>query len=113
MGKIRRRLEERYIQEYRTIIDYESIGLRVFAIAQVRIDDKKALDDKHIIGAFEINESSITHIFILGFSSVEKLDEYKEKFRGFGEIKKIHVISRKGFLKNSPVEIIKECLSIE
>lgn len=105
--KIRKKLEERYIQEYRTIIDYEKIGINVFAIAQIKVMNKDILNNKHIIGAFEINEANITHILILGFSSIEELDEYKMKISKDAEIQKMNVVSRRGFLKNSPVELVK------
>lgn len=109
--KIRKKLEKDYIKEYRTIIDYEKIGIAVFVIAQIKISNKDLLNSKHIIGAFEINESNITHILILGFNSLEELDEYKIKISKEAEIQKINVVSKKGLLKNSPVELIKELLA--
>lgn len=73
--------------------------------------NKDILNNKHIIGAFEINESNVTHILILGFKSLEELDEYKIKISKDAEIQKINVVSKKGLLKNSPVELIKELLA--
>lgn len=108
--KIRKKLEKNYIKEYRTILDYENVGINVFAVAQIKILNKDLLNNKHIIGAFEINEANITHILILGFASLEELDEYKIKIAKDAEIQKMNVVSRKGFLKNSPVELIKDYL---
>ncbi|MBM3200667.1 winged helix-turn-helix transcriptional regulator, partial [Candidatus Woesearchaeota archaeon] len=105
--KIRKKLEEEYIKEYRTIVDYEKIGIRVFAIAQIKVLNRDVLDDRHIIGAFEVNEADVTHIMVLGFGSLEELDAYKMSIVKHAEIRKINVISKMGFLKNSPVELIK------
>ena len=109
--KIRKKLEKSYISEYRTILNYEKIGINVIAIVQIKIKNKELLQNNHIIGAFEINEASITHILILGFNSLEELDEYKNKIKNEAEIQQINVVSRKGFLKNSPVELFKELLN--
>ena len=108
--KIRMKLEKEYIQEYRTILNYEKIGINVFAIAQIKVLNREMLKGKHVIGEFEINEADISHILILGFSSIEELDDYKKQIAKDAEIQKINVISRKGFLKNSPVELIKTLL---
>src|SRR3989344_1183905 len=95
--KIRMKLEKEYIQEYRTILNYEKIGINVFAIAQIRVLNREMLKGKHVIGEFEINEADISHILILGFSSIEELDDYKKQIAKDAEIQKINVISRKGF----------------
>ena len=109
--KIRKKLEERYISQYRTIVDYEKLGITVFAIAQIKIINKDILKNKHVIGAFEINEANITHILILGFTSLGDLDEYKVKISKDAEIQKINIVSNKGLLKNSPNELIRSCLT--
>jgi len=108
--KIRKKLEKSYIIEYRTVLDYVKVGINVFAIAQIKILNKDVLNNKHIIGAFEINEANITHVLILGFASLEELDGYKIKIAKDAEIQKMNVVSRKGFLKNSPVELIRDYL---
>src|SRR3989339_904110 len=51
--KIRKKLEEHYIQEYRTIVDYEKMGITVFAIIQIKTVNKNILNNEKIIGAFE------------------------------------------------------------
>jgi|TARA_B100002003_G_C13848410_1_gene415989 DNA-binding Lrp family transcriptional regulator len=109
--KIRIKLEKSYIKGYSTIMDYENIGINVFAIAQIKVINKNILANKHIMGAFEINEANITHILILGFESLEKLDKYKIDIGKDALIQKIDVVSRQGFLKNSPVELIKDLLN--
>ena len=108
--KIRKKLENNYIKEYRTIVDYGKIGINTFAIAEIRIKNKKILSNKHIIGAFEVNEGNITHFLILGFGSLEDLDDFKIRIRDAADIQKIYVISKKGLLKNSPVELVKKII---
>jgi len=105
--KIRKKLEGNYIDGYRTIVNYEKIGVTTFAIAEMRITNRNVLKDKHIVGAFEVNEANITHILILGFSSLEDLDDYKVIIKNHAQLQKLYVISKKGMLKNSPVELIK------
>ncbi len=108
--KIRLKLEQHYIDQYRTIISYETIGIEVFAIAEMKVHNKSILSEKHIIGAFEVNESLVTHIFILGFSSLQELDEYKILVQHSAEIQNIYVVSKRGFLHNSPVELMRYML---
>ncbi len=105
--KIRKKLEDHYIKEYRAMVDYEKIGIHVFAIIQLKVINRHILNNEHIIGAFEINESIITHILITGFASLEDLDEYKRQIAPDAEIQHINVVSKKGFLKNSPKDIIR------
>ncbi|HIH32116.1 TPA: winged helix-turn-helix transcriptional regulator [Candidatus Woesearchaeota archaeon] len=111
--KIRKKLEEHYIQEYRTIVDYEKMGITVFAIIQIKTVNKNILNNEKIIGAFEINESNITHLLIAGFASLEDLDEYKRTIVKDAEIQNIHVVSKKGFLKNSPKNLIRSQIQRE
>lgn len=111
VSKIRKKLENNFIHEYRTVVDYEKIGINVFAIIQMKVLNKKILNNKNIIGAFEVNEANITHILIFGFASLEQLDEYKIKIAKDAEIQKINIVSKKGFLKHSPAELIKTQLS--
>lgn len=108
--KIRLKLESNYIDQYRTIINYEKIGIEVFAIAEMKVHNKSILTEKHIIGAFEVNEALVTHIFILGFSSLQDLDEYKVQVQHAAEIQNIYVVSKRGILHNSPVELMKYML---
>jgi DNA-binding Lrp family transcriptional regulator len=108
--KLRRKLERGHILAYRAVVDYQRVGVTVFAVAQMKVLDRSALSDKHIIGAFEINEADITHVLIMGFSSLEELDEYKLRLAPRAEIRRMNVVSRKGMLRNSPVELLRDRL---
>lgn len=118
--KIRKKLESSgIIKRYNTIIDYEAIGLKAFAIAMIKITEKgwNNFNEKivqncpYIIGAFKVPEGDVTHIFIYGFDSLEKLDKYfqsiNQKLCGLMEIKKVHIFSNSSFLKNSPVQVLE------
>lgn len=111
--KIRKKLEsDRIITRYSTIIDYEKLGIKAFAIVQIRADDKIKTDlfeSPNIIGSFRLQESNITNILIAGFGSLEELDNYfvKIKKKHPVEIQKINIFSNSGFMKHSPVELLK------
>lgn len=106
--KIRKKLEIDYIKEYRTIIDYEKIGIEIFAIAHVKILDQEMLKSRNIIGAFEINQSDISHILILGFNNINNLDLFKRKNKEKLIFSQIYTLSKESFLKNSPTNLIKD-----
>lgn len=108
--KIRKKLEQKHILQYRTILDYGQIGINVFALARIKVINNEILKNKNIIGAFEINEANITHLLILGFNSLEELDKYKKTLLDSAELQKIDVVSQEGFLKHSPIELIKKQL---
>ena len=104
--KIRKKLERRHIVKYRTIVDYRTLGISVFAIAQVCSKNKDMLTNKHIIGAFEVNEGGVTHVLIMGFASVDEVDSFKKEIRGEAEIVKMYLLSNQYLLKNSPDGLI-------
>jgi len=115
--KIRKKFENNgVIKRYSAVIDYAKIGIRAFAIVQLKITERglgekmDLFDNHHIIGSFRLPETNITNIFIAGFSSLEELDNYfarvKEKYRGLIEIQKMHVFSNIGLMKNSPVDLL-------
>ena len=117
--KIRKKFESNgVIKRYSAIIDYEKIGIKAFAIVQLKITEKglktkmDLFDSPNIIGSFKLPETNITNIFIAGFTSLEDLDNYfakiKEKYSGLIEIQKMNVFSNSGLMKNSPVELLKK-----
>ena len=114
--KIRNKLEASgMIKRYSTIIDYEKVGIKAFAIVELKTTSKTSIDlfeSPNIIGSFMLPETNITNIFIAGFGSLEELDSYfakvKVKYSGQVELQKIHIISNIGMMKNSPVELLKK-----
>lgn len=117
--KIRKKFENNgIIKRYSGIINYEKIGIKAFAIVQLKITEKgfktkmDLFDSPNIIGSFRLPETNITNIFIAGFKSLEELDNYfaaiKKKYSGLIEIQKMNIFSDVGLMKNSPVELLKK-----
>jgi len=116
--KIRKKIEDNgIIKGYAPLIDYEKIGIKAFAVVQLKVSEKvlkknfELFESPNIIGSFKLPETNITNIFIAGFSSLEELDTYfaeiKEKYAGIIEIQKINIFSNIGLMKNSPRELLK------
>jgi len=117
--RIRKKFENnKIIKKYSVIIDYEKIGIKAFAIVQLKITEKglkekvDLFNSPNIIGSFKLPETNVTNIFIAGFKSLEELDSYfakiKEKYSGLIEIQKMNVFSNNGLMKNSPEELLKK-----
>ena len=117
--KIRKKFEDNgIIKRYSAIIDYEKIGIKAFAIVQLKITEKglktkmDLFNSQNSIGSFRLPETNITNIFIAGFGSLEELDDYftkiKEKYPGLIEIQKMNVFSNSGLMRNSPTELLKK-----
>ncbi len=116
--KIRKKFENnKIIKKYATIIDYEKVGIKAFAIVQLKITEKNKekidlFQSPNIIGSFKLPETNITNLFIAGFNSLEELDNYfaklKEKYSDLIEIQKMNIFSNIGLMKNSPTELLKK-----
>ncbi|ODS42153.1 MAG: hypothetical protein MSIBF_02105 [Candidatus Altiarchaeales archaeon IMC4] len=128
VGKIRKKLEkEGVIQGYSTIIDYEKIGIKVFAVALFKFipDVWKTMKDKdideriqgsNIINFYRVPEGDVTHIVTYGFRSLDELDHYfhvLQTERGhISEIRKLYIFSAKSLKKESAndlcIKVLKE-----
>ena len=128
IGKIRKKLErEGIIKGYSTTIDYEKIGIKVFAIALFKFIPEvwKTMKDKdvdkriigpNIISFYRIPEGDVTHIVVYGFRNLDELDHYfhvLQTERGhISEIRKLYIFSAKSLKKDSPndlcIKVLKE-----
>lgn len=128
VGKIRKRLEtEGIIKGYTTILDYEKIGINVFAVALFKLvpetwksfkesDLDERVHGPNIIDFYRVPEGDVTHIVVYGFRNLEELDYYFHALqteRGhISEIKKLYIFSVKSIKKQSPqdlyINILKE-----
>lgn len=128
VGKIRKKLEtEGVIKGYSTIIDYEIIGIKVFAVALFKFIPEvwKSLKDHdiderirgpNIINFYRVPEGDVTHIVVYGFRSLDELDYYfhvLQTERGhISEIRKLYIFSAKSLKKHSPedlyIKVLKE-----
>ena len=88
VGKIRRKLEKmELIKGYTTLVDYEKLGIKVFAVALFKYaheyvgklgdeDIKERIRGPHIINFYRVPEGDVTHIVVYGFRSLDELDNY-------------------------------------
>jgi Lrp/AsnC family leucine-responsive transcriptional regulator len=127
VGKIRKKLEtEGYIRGYTTDVDFEKLGIKVFAVVlfkytaevwkNVKSDDdiKERIKGPHIISFYRVPEGDVTHIVVYGFRSLDELDNYfhvLQTERGhISEIRKMYVFSSKSMIKQSPKELLAKVI---
>jgi len=122
VGKIRRKLEiEDLIKGYSTIVDYEKLGITVFAVALFRItpeswktmteeDIRERVRGPHIINFYRLTEGDVTHILVYGFRSLTELDNYfhvLQTERGhISQLRRLYILSAKSLIKDSPKELL-------
>ena len=122
VGKIRRSLEEDgVIKGYSTNVDYQKLGINVFAIAMFRIrpeswrtlteeDIRERVKGPHIINFYRLSEGDVTHILVYGFRDLSDLDNYfhvLQTERGhISELRRLYVFSAKSLVKESPKELL-------
>lgn len=122
IGKIRRKLEgEGLIKGYSTIVDYEKLGITVFAIALFRLtaeywktmteeDIRERVRGPHIINFYRLTEGDVTHILVYGFRSLVELDNYfhvLQTERGhISQLRRLYILSAKSLIKDSPKELL-------
>lgn len=121
VGRIKNKLEMLgVIRGYSTTIDYQKLGIDVFAIALFRFksgtwtrlekeDIKERVEGPHLIRVYRVSEGDITHIVVYGFRSLKELDNYFHVLQTdrnhISELKKLYVLSAESMLKDSPNEL--------
>lgn len=127
VGKIRHKLEDLgVIKGYSASVDYQKLGINVFAIAMFRIHPtswKDVTEEKirervsgpHIINFYRLSEGDITHALVYGFRSLDDLDNYfhvLQTERGhISELRRLYVFSSESIVKESPNELLIKILS--
>lgn len=122
VGKIRRKLEKlELIKGYTTIVDYDQLGIKAFAVALFKYsheivgqlgdgDIRERIQGPHIINFYRVPEGDVTHIVVYGFRSLDELDHYFHALqteRGhISEIRKLYVFSSRSLMKSSPQELL-------
>lgn len=122
VGKIRKKLENLgIIKGYSMIVDYEKLGIKVFAVALFKYlpeivgklgegDIIERIKGPHIINFYRVPEGDVTHIVVYGFRSMDDLDNYFHVLQiGRGhvsEIRKLYVFSSRSLMKHSDSELI-------
>ncbi|MBD3387993.1 MAG: winged helix-turn-helix transcriptional regulator [Candidatus Altiarchaeales archaeon] len=121
VGKIKDKLEkEGFIQGYTAEVDFEKLGVNVFAIAFFnfksgswsrleRQDIMQRVKGPHLVRVYRLSEGDITHMVVYGFRSVKEMEHYFQVLQTerehISELKKVYVISSESILKDSPKEL--------
>jgi len=122
VGKIQDKLESMgLIKGYTAIVDFDRLGIEVFAIAYFRFksgswsrlereDIMQRVNGPHLINVYLLTEGEATHIIVYGFRNLKELDNYfhiLQTERGhISELKKLHILSADSILKDSPNELL-------
>ncbi|MFH1125499.1 MAG: Lrp/AsnC family transcriptional regulator [Candidatus Altiarchaeota archaeon] len=127
VGKIRKKLEnEGFIKGYTTEVDYEKLGIKVFAVVLFKYmpevwktiksdeDIRERIKGPHIMEFYRVPEGDVTHIVVYGFRSMDELDNYfhvLQTERGhISEIRKMYVFSSRSVIKQSPKELLTKVI---
>jgi len=127
IGKIRGNLRKKNILKgYEAIVDYENMGIRLFALSLVKIMPKafrkynkdeinKIIQPPNVIALFTVPQTTITHIILYAFRNIAEYDHYfrtlQEKLAGLMEVKESYVFSNNSFIKNSPRDLFLKILT--
>jgi Lrp/AsnC family transcriptional regulator, leucine-responsive regulatory protein len=126
VGKIQNKLEqEGIIRGYSVSVDYEALGIGVFAVALFRFksgawsrfekeDVQQRVKGPHLIRFYHFSEGDVTHMVVYGFRTLKELDNYfhvLQTERGHvSELKKLYVLSSDSVLKDSPNELLLKAI---
>ena len=127
-GKLRKKLEAKgIIKGYSPIIDYEMMGVEVFAIAffkfksenweRLEADDiKKRIKGPHLIRFYRFLQGDTTHMVLYGFRNLKEMDNYfhiLQTERGHvSELLKVMVLSPSSILKDSADDLFVKLIDM-
>lgn len=126
VGKIRRQLiSKEFIKGQELVLDYEKMGLDLFAIALIKIMPKafkkfkhkeldKLLQPVNVIYSYTIPQTNVTHIIVYVFRNIGEYDSYfktlQTQLGEFIEIKETYVFSPNSILKSSSKDLFLKIL---
>ncbi|HLD19311.1 MAG TPA: Lrp/AsnC family transcriptional regulator [Candidatus Nanoarchaeia archaeon] len=124
--KIRKKLEhEGIITGYSTQIDYEKIGMSVFAVALLEVQAEawekfggravnSVLMHPNAIKFYRIPQADITHLIIYGFRNLAEYNDFfeaiQEQQARYIRVKGLYTISNKNFARKSASDLIRKLL---
>lgn len=126
VGKIRKRLEnEGIITGYCAMLDFEKIGVKVFALALVKTTFKAWQDNAndlikgikgapYIIEAFRIPRQDVSLVVLFGFKNMEEMEGYFHSLQSMTEnteIVDIFTFSSSSIIKMSPKDTFKRVIT--
>ncbi len=127
VGKIRKKLEKTVIKRYSLQVNYEELGIKVFAFAFAKITkegeelgekevEQRLLKNPHVIALARIPKGAITHLIIYGFGDLVDRDKFfqsdnlREELHKFIQNQDLHTFSSHGILKNSIDDLVKKMI---
>jgi len=128
VGKIKKQLTSKgIIKNNELAIDYEKLGVKMHAIALIKIHPSKLNKSKLIelrekvlspinaIRSYAIPQTDVTHIIIYAFRDIKEYDDYfkkiKKEFEEIVEIKNSYVFSSGSIIKSSPKELFLKIIN--
>lgn len=124
--KIRKKLEhEGVITGYSTQIDYEKIGMSVFAVALLEVQAdawekyggrtiNNTLMHPNAIKFYRVPQADVTHLIIYGFRTLNEYNDFFESMQEqqarFIRIKGLYPLSNKNFARKSASDLIRKLL---
>lgn len=120
IGKIKKSLESKgIIDRYETILNYDKLGIKCFALTLVKIMPKafrsykgdldEIFSHPNIIAQINIPQTNITNIVLFGFRDVTEYSNFfrllQSRLPGIIEIKESFVFSSESFIKNSASDL--------
>ncbi len=120
--KIRKKLEGiGIIKAYTTVLDYEKIGIKAFALVMMRISpemldkDSGIMKDPNLISSYRLPRSDISHIGTYAFRDLTELDNYFIQFqRKYGDkvgIHRLYIFSNRSLLRRSSRELFEKIIN--
>ncbi|MFW6230460.1 MAG: MarR family transcriptional regulator [Nanoarchaeota archaeon] len=123
--KIRKKLEDKGIIEgYMPIINFRKIGINVLVVLTIRVQPivwkemtesqiaERIRDLPNVITALRIPESEITHLLVMGFTSIDQKDrilmKLQTRFSDEIEIKDVFPCSVDRVITMSPISLLHE-----
>ena len=126
VGKIIEKLESSgFIKGYTAVVDYEKLGIEVFAVAffmfktgvwsNLEEDDiRQRLVGPHLLQVMRVVEGDATHMIVYGFRSMKELDNYFHVLqveRGhISDLRKLYILSASSVLKYSPNDLLMKSI---
>jgi DNA-binding Lrp family transcriptional regulator len=117
VGKIKKNLKDKgIIKGWELVLDYEKMGLNLFAIALIKVMPKAfkklklkelntLLNSVNVIESYAIPKTNVTHIMMYAFKDIAEYDHYFKKLLtqigDYIEIKNTYVFSSSSILKYS------------
>ncbi len=127
VGKIRKKLEKTVIRRYSLQVNYEELGINVFAFGFAKLTregeeigekevESRIIRNPHVIIFARIPKGAITHLILYGFSDLIERDKFfqseqlREEIHKYLQNQELYTFSSHGVLKASMDDIIQKMI---